>query len=118
MNTNKMYTPLHDPDSIRLLELVKHDKAVPQLRGRLITTRLRDRPRYYALSYVWGSKERRQSLLLQPSFIMPLGDNISSCLQELGSDTKNITVWVDQICINQDDEDEKGQQVRLMAKIY
>jgi len=39
-------------------------------------------------------------------------------LRELRSGVKTITVWLDQICINQGDEDEKEQQVKLMARIY
>lgn len=27
-------------------------------------------------------------------------------------------LWIDAICINQEDDDEKGQQVQSMAKIY
>jgi hypothetical protein len=27
-------------------------------------------------------------------------------------------IWIDAICINQEDNDEKGQQVQSMAKIY
>jgi len=79
--TITMYTTLHGLDSIRLLELVKYDKTESQLYGRLVTTRLRDRPRYYALSYVWGSKECSQSLLLGPNLAVPLGDNLFALLE-------------------------------------
>jgi hypothetical protein len=98
---------------------------VPLAGAKPTTTHL-----YEALSYVWGSVEDKQLIYIQPSD--DKGDNSSAgnvrCLRV----TKNLhaalsrirdrvldrVLWIDAICINQEDNKEKGHQVQSMAKIY
>lgn len=113
------YRPLH-PNTIRLLGL--HDRTSPTFSGTLKTIDLSDAPEYYCLSYTWGTQSEDveiqvdgQSLHVRPSLVHTLHR-----LQELRaqSDLKVDWVWIDRICINQDDVDERSEQVRCMGKVY
>ncbi|KAI4286773.1 MAG: hypothetical protein L6R35_003974 [Caloplaca aegaea] len=72
---------------------------------------------YTAISYVWGD----------PAFIMPITcngrifkttQNLYTALRYLRRTDVTVNLWIDQICINQNDLDEKAQQVVLMSTIY
>ncbi|KAE9370097.1 HET-domain-containing protein, partial [Stipitochalara longipes BDJ] len=78
---------------------------------------LQDYPYYEALSYVWGSPNPRKPITLSGrSFTVT--ENLYAALEEL-RDTKHARVlWIDQLCINQDDLGERSSQVLLMEAIY
>jgi hypothetical protein len=44
--------------------------------------------------------------------------NLHAALSHLRDPFIERILWIDAICINQEDNEEKGRQVRLMAKIY
>jgi hypothetical protein len=44
--------------------------------------------------------------------------NLHSALQHLRRETEELTLWVDAICINQSDNDEKSWQVQQMNDVY
>ncbi|KAI8623717.1 heterokaryon incompatibility protein-domain-containing protein [Xylariaceae sp. FL1651] len=77
---------------------------------------------YEALSYVWGSEHNQQPAYIQSD------DKIDRCLlvtANLHTALSNLrdpyfvrTIWIDAICINQKSNEEKGQQVQSMPKIY
>ncbi|PSN60073.1 HET-domain-containing protein [Corynespora cassiicola Philippines] len=89
-----------------------------------IVTILPDLDRYAALSYVWGppSGESRQS---SPMTGLKTLDGSIIQLPRVIEDAMAVTLqiglrylWVDQICINQDNAEEKRQQLRHMDSIY
>ncbi|KAK4125812.1 heterokaryon incompatibility, partial [Parathielavia appendiculata] len=45
-------------------------------------------------------------------------DNLHRLLRHLRLRDESRRLWIDQICINQKDEVEKGAQIRLMTEIY
>lgn len=45
-------------------------------------------------------------------------ENLHSALLELRSHQLERLLWIDAICINQDDMNEKSHQIQLMSKIY
>lgn len=45
-------------------------------------------------------------------------DNLYSATKRLRQDDKDIIVWVDAICVNQDDDHEKGRRVKRMVQLY
>ncbi|KAL0253340.1 hypothetical protein SLS55_010315 [Diplodia seriata] len=80
---------------------------------------LEDAPRYEALSYVWGSSDQPHRLqLARNAGYIPLTDNLKQALQDLPWLLETEHIWIDQICINQRDETERGHQVALMGKLY
>ncbi|KAH7230663.1 heterokaryon incompatibility protein-domain-containing protein, partial [Fusarium redolens] len=106
--------------SIRLLRLLPHQDEHALIQCRLIDCALSDsgstRP-YSALSYVWGSESKPQSISID-GCDLPIGENLHMTLLHLRDRSIERTIWVDAICINQQDPKEKGQQVQSMAKIY
>ncbi|PWY80195.1 HET-domain-containing protein [Aspergillus eucalypticola CBS 122712] len=72
---------------------------------------------YEALSYVWGSKTRSRTIKLN-SRAFPVTENLYLALSRLRNRQLERILWVDAICINQDDLNEKTEQIPLMRTIY
>lgn len=137
----RIYHPLMDSQDMRVLELFagkKEDDICCELHVcsvgfeypvNPLEPRYRDythhavshttgqRVWYTALSYVWGD----------PAFVKPMicngrpfktTQNLDLALRYLRQTDVAVLLWIDQICINQDDLKEKTQQVILMSKIY
>ncbi|KAF7862501.1 hypothetical protein EAF04_007374 [Stromatinia cepivora] len=112
-------SPLQD-DTIRLLCLMPNKDLTAPIQCRLHNYCLKSDKAthlYQALSYVWGSSEN-----LRPIFVnqkpLSVTANLHGALLQLRDGTFERIIWVDAICINQDDDKEKSQQIKLMAKIY
>ncbi|KAK8075658.1 Heterokaryon incompatibility protein 6-OR allele [Apiospora hydei] len=112
-----LYEPLPRSDRhIRLLEL-KPGNPNDIVTAKLITHRLEDATDYEALSYTWGNPEEHQTIQCNgvPIRVTP---NLFNALLGL-RDTKNeITLWVDAICINQQNVEERSHMVSQMPLIY
>ena len=106
---------------IRLLRLLPSERDVESMQGELFEYRLRnsDKPShpYEALSYVWGDDEKPQSISIG-NLNLDITQNLYTALLHLRDHDCSRILWVDAICINQEDNNEKGQQVQSMAKIY
>ncbi|KAM0417359.1 hypothetical protein ACHAPT_012675 [Fusarium lateritium] len=77
--------------------------------------------RFEALSYVWGFMENAEEALVeQPSGFatLAIGQNLTSALRHLRYEKTGRTLWVDAVCINQSDLEERAAQVLRMADIY
>ena len=72
---------------------------------------------YTALSYVWGNPALVKTLTCNGKDFA-ITKNLDLALHHLRRSDVSIMLWVDRICINQDDLQEKGQQVNLMGTIY
>lgn len=76
---------------------------------------------YMALSYVWRD---RNTTSPDPSFIeldgvpFPVTPNLYSALKSVRHKRWKRTLWVDAICINQNDKAERSHQVAQMRSIY
>lgn len=73
---------------------------------------------FCALSYAWGSQDRSRELLCNNKQIR-ITTNLHQALSAIRKqDYGTQHLWVDAICINQDDEKEKAAQVSRMLEIY
>jgi hypothetical protein len=76
-------------------------------------------PPYYALSYCWGKGEPKFPISLNghKHWVVP---NLFDALQRLRDqdDVAGRFIWIDALCIDQDEEEEKASQVNLMGEIY
>ena len=74
---------------------------------------------YEALSYVWGD-----ATITTPIYIGPLRTtfdvttNLECALSHLRYPNKDRLLWVDAICIDQSNDNEKSHQVRMMREIF
>ncbi|KAK1673970.1 heterokaryon incompatibility protein, partial [Colletotrichum godetiae] len=102
------------PNQIRLIQLFP-GQWLDDLESRLY---LADRDhKYQALSYAWGSSKRSNQVSVNGK-IHKITFNLDRALRSVRRQTEIITLWVDSICINQDDATEKGQQVGWMHDIF
>ncbi|CAG8961338.1 hypothetical protein HYFRA_00013799 [Hymenoscyphus fraxineus] len=104
--------PLH----IRLLELQPGNFG-SSFHGKLREVSLDNPTTYEALSYTWGDPGTASTLNCEGASI-PLTLNLQLALERLRRVGEVRILWIDQICINQDDIVERGQQVKLMGDIY
>jgi Heterokaryon incompatibility protein (HET) len=76
---------------------------------------------YNALSYVWGdSKAGSKTILCQDGTELQVGVNLHaalSALERFDICSQNF-IWIDAVCINQNDVQERTEQVTLMGEIY
>ncbi|KAF5640054.1 uncharacterized protein FTJAE_4601 [Fusarium tjaetaba] len=72
---------------------------------------------YEALSYAWGSSGDQATIAVNNTTLQ-VTQNLKDALTYLRHDSKPRPLWIDAICINQSDVDERSSQVRLMGRIY
>ncbi|KAI4089914.1 MAG: hypothetical protein L6R37_007970 [Teloschistes peruensis] len=113
---HELYRRLQEPTSIRLFQLVPgvQDDA---FQGRLLDANVEDGQPYEALSYVWGSEDDKVNLDCNTSQLR-ITQNLAGALLRLRRQEASRLLWIDSICINQDDVHEKNHQVRIMTQIY
>ncbi|TGO56819.1 hypothetical protein BOTNAR_0215g00140 [Botryotinia narcissicola] len=110
-----------DSGSIRLLGLMPAKDLSSPIYCRLHDYSLRESDRgihlYEALSYVWGSPENPKVVYIN-NRSLSVTANLYTALLHLRDRAFERIIWVDSICINQEDNTEKGHQIQLMGKIY
>jgi len=72
---------------------------------------------YFALSYAWGDPLDIHPITLNDR-ILYVTANLEVALRHIRDTKKQIRLWVDAICINQDDVEERNHQVGHMREIY
>ncbi|KAF4438881.1 HET-domain-containing protein [Fusarium austroafricanum] len=75
-------------------------------------------PPFVALSYVWGSPDRDYRLTLCDNSLLPITKSVADALNYVLNDIEDGFIWIDQVCINQNDTEERNQQVAKMGDIY
>ncbi|KAF2111875.1 heterokaryon incompatibility protein-domain-containing protein [Lophiotrema nucula] len=102
--------------SIRLLELLPGD-AGTELSCKLLHKPLSDRVAYEALSYTWGSPDRTHQVICDGSYVQVTG-TLREALTTLRLTRRKRMLWIDQLCIDQENVKEREDQVRVMHLIY
>jgi hypothetical protein len=74
-------------------------------------------PKHTALSYTWGDVKRTRHILVNNKLITVTG-SLEVALRHLQKERDTLTLWVNAICINQEDKDEKAEQVLQIMEIY
>lgn len=103
---------------IRLVKLCHDLDHQGLIRCDIFTFRLAIAPDYQALSYEWGSSSPLRKIRVGDQ-LMLIRENLWHFLNLFRSKPANDTLlWIDQMSINQDDDHERAEQVRLMGDIY
>ncbi|KAH6669023.1 heterokaryon incompatibility protein-domain-containing protein, partial [Halenospora varia] len=87
------------------------------LRCELFHSNLNDYPDFEALSYTWGASVFSRRVYSDDGSLN-ITESCAAALQDLRYSFRDRVLWIDAICINQNDNEEKSQQVPLMNKIY
>ena len=112
------YIPLNrSQNHIRLLHLSPSFSETDPIKCQFSVASLDDIPEYEALSYVWGSTENKLTVEVD-EHSMTITTNLYSAFQHLRLPNQERILWVDALCINQSDNQEKSHQVARMSLIY
>ncbi|KAK4460580.1 heterokaryon incompatibility protein-domain-containing protein [Cladorrhinum samala] len=114
-----------DTPSIRLVTLLASPHRESPLRCIILRFPLPSPTPYTALSYCWGVQEPTSVLEIRPDVSsvhggrsLHIGPNLNTALHHIRDPVMPRTLWIDAICINQADDEEKSQQIPLMTQIY
>ncbi|PQE05115.1 hypothetical protein CJF31_00006087 [Rutstroemia sp. NJR-2017a BVV2] len=110
-------------NEIRIVEIdpVTTDSRSQQVSGRLIHVPRDKPPAYQALSYAWGRpSEREKGYILLNGIKHTVTKTLEAALRKLRHEDgqKKLLIWVDALCINQNDLSEKAREVERMRPIY
>lgn len=118
-----------EASEIRLLSLTKKSSVTSgNVFCRLKNVKLDSNPVFIALSYVWGSTDSKKQITVngQKLFVtenlyaalLVIIDWQPMILESLNVPAPKLLLWIDAICINQDDLNEKSKQVPRIASIF
>lgn len=128
--SNSVYETLnlnHDKD-IRLVRI--HESKDRDVCCKLWTANLDEKPQYVAISYTWGPSTNEEfncgissiptRKILCNSHPVLVTENLYNFLKRAAENTglASKSMWIDIISINQQDDRERSEQVKMMASIY
>jgi hypothetical protein len=117
---NYKIRPLRYPDAIRLCRLLPHSDAASFIHISLSPYRLSDPTlKFTALSYTWGDPSDKVKISVggRETFLH-VPRSASEALTALRLHGKEKLFWIDAICIDQSNLQEKTSQVRIMGRIF
>ncbi|KAH8777523.1 heterokaryon incompatibility protein-domain-containing protein [Diaporthe sp. PMI_573] len=91
-----------DRQQIWLLHLQPGEFHEP-ISATLSLAYLGDHPKYEALSYIWGDRKVRFDITVDGETV-PVTINLWAALRRLRGLNEDRVLWVDALCINQEDE--------------
>ncbi|KAH7071787.1 heterokaryon incompatibility protein-domain-containing protein [Paraphoma chrysanthemicola] len=113
---------LDPPSSFRLLHIIRRpddaDVGNASCDYELIQTTFDQAQPYETLSYVWGTNERSETVTLRDGKLLRITKPLKEALAFVLQQCATAYLWIDQICIDQDDRVERGDQVKIMGRIY
>jgi len=117
--SSTQFSPLlRDGDSFRLLRVLPSLRQGSPIRCELFTSSISgEEDQYIAGSYVWGPPEPKTSILVNGEHFQ-VRENLFRFLKAFRSRDQPQVIWLDAICINQDDIQERSHQVQEMKRIY
>ncbi|EME48317.1 hypothetical protein DOTSEDRAFT_67412 [Dothistroma septosporum NZE10] len=111
------YRPLDQAKKeIRVLELRAGEGDDP-IRCSLRHVSLLDGPNYETISYCWGDSPDRVEVFVHDRRLLA-PDSSVAILRRLRRPHEERTLWIDAVCIDQDNPDERSTQVAMMGKVY
>jgi hypothetical protein len=128
------YPPMNDPKGeIRIVRLYskissqnrattktspsRPPQALIPVYCELFVARRIDDPPYEALSYTWGDAADKVPILVNDK-VLEVTRNLFLALANIRMENADSFLWIDAICINQKDGQEKGIQVGSMRETY
>jgi len=118
-----LYSPLYEPGSDLRLLLIDHGQYnEPLVCWLTLQTATTIRKEYEALSYTWGDETKKVPIILCGEEFL-VTENLRNGLRHLRREApeeakRQLPLWIDAICINQEDSNERDAQVRRMKSIY
>ncbi|RMZ33817.1 hypothetical protein D0859_02068 [Hortaea werneckii] len=76
---------------------------------------------YYALSYHWGPAGGQHTVRIlvdSNAYTIQVRKNLHTALRRLRSTQEDVHLWVDALCVDQENKEEKSSQIPLMRLIF
>ncbi|KAJ2896945.1 uncharacterized protein MKZ38_005089 [Zalerion maritima] len=108
------YSPL-GPGQFRLVRILP--TRMSTIKCEMFHEIVRDPPPYIAISYAWGDAGDTRKIRLD-GVNVPVAASLHGALQAIRKDIASALVWVDALCIDQQNKEERTVQVQLMTSIY
>jgi hypothetical protein len=114
-----VYEPLDvSQPSFRLVRLIQGEES--EIKCDLFHAAIYDAEdaiEYEALSYTWGSNDKPHYIEVNGR-TLDVTKSLLEALQHLRQKNEDRILWIDAICIDQNDHKERGHQVQQMPAIY
>ncbi|KAJ5921097.1 HET-domain-containing protein [Penicillium verhagenii] len=118
MEMKLIFKPLNvQEQEVRVLTIHPDRNFDNEIRCSLRTISLKKPVKFEALSYVWGGAEASEKILLE-GYRFQVTPNLASALHYLRNGFRKRVIWIDFICIDQGNAEERNSQVLLMALVY
>ncbi|OAG04197.1 HET-domain-containing protein [Paraphaeosphaeria sporulosa] len=107
--------------AIRILKLYPSNPQNPDVECELIESGTDGIEKYEALSWCWGKEQKENFINIRQKnkiYVKKVQPNLFEALKALRYRTKDRYLWVDAVCIDQENLEEKNHQVEMMFEIY
>lgn len=116
------YKPIPQPFSLRYDPLIRLLHLAPGLMGDAVVSTIsietRGTTSYESLSYCYGDENSARHSISLDHRPFHVRHNLFSALQHLRCPDRERVLWIDTICINQEDPEERSEQASLVRHIY
>ncbi|KAF5001519.1 hypothetical protein FGRMN_990 [Fusarium graminum] len=109
-----VYRPIAN-DATRLIRILPGGRSVVSC--EIIHYHFDEPLPYIAVSYAWGDSADTRRVIVDGDHHL-VAVTLYGALEALRSQTSDVLVWADALCINQNDKKERGLQIQLMPRIY
>lgn len=121
------YVPLRGLE-FRLVRIFR--KTLETVRCEIIHESLAEPPEYTAISYAWGDPDEKRDIeiehdvldeeqeMVRKAISVRVTINLYGALEALRKENRDVLVWIDGLSIDQENNQERARQVRLMSRIY
>ena len=113
-----LYRPLTSREEFRLLRIEKGDDD-DTVRCHLDHHHLSDSPPFESMSYCWGNQPAQSAITMgdaREGFL--ISPHLWNALRRIRMRNKDRLLWIDALCIDQDNLRERNHQITLMRDIY
>lgn len=115
--TDELYRPLSNADKLIRLVRILPGRFDEPIKCTMFEASLETHPPFEALSYVWGDPIFEYEIRVNQTS-KSIGKNLAAALTYLRRERSDRIMWIDFLCINQNDMIEQNHQVVLMGSIY
>lgn len=109
------YTPIGHRE-IRLVELQAPRENAKEIHCNIRYCSLDQCPLFTAVSYTWGPSSTPEIVYVEGK-VIKIRKNLFRVLDDLRRNEPRL-LWIDALCINQEDLEERMDQVKIMGEIY
>lgn len=112
-----MTSKVHQPISKDEFRVLRVSQIEPTIVCDLIHRSVYQPPEYFAISYAWGTEPASRTISCNGEDFQ-VTDHLYHCITSLCNIYGFQDIWIDAICINQNNDAEKAEQVSFMGDIY